>query len=700
METIQSDSEATGHNLKNGETPVGASSLQSEQFGPGDCIDERYQIVSLLGRGGCGCVYKVIQIALKKQFALKTLNPINTSEITTLRLHKEAQAASRLQHPNLVRAVDFGMIGGTQPYLVMDLVEGPTLSQFLKQHGKASVKDALNMFLPLCSALSYAHEQGVVHRDLKPSNVILSGGDSESSEYVPKIVDFGIAKLKSSDATHAMTLTATGDIFGTPLYMSPEQCMGTGVDGRSDIYALGCMLFETVTGAPPFSGTNPLEIMMQHNTAKMPSLKEASLGETFPPALERVIGRMLEKDPKDRYQDCKAVAMDLEAINRGDFKGISMAPDAIALRQKKEMQLSASLVSAAIGIIIGAVMGFAAQQYMSPPAAPQSKFVPDEGTGLFGLATKFSYFSNTTPDYKIFDFTSSNQKLSLGKISWWEAGKLKSVQAIGKQTIPRNAKLTFAVEGVMMAAPDLWARFSPRDFQGILVAPHTCFVELDPLNQSIRAIAGQDDLRILTVNEKLISSKSFLSLGQLSRLRWLGVNHILLDNIQNYLTGAKLAKLENFHQLTVLHMQKVMEVTAALKELANGSPMRRLAIVETNLSAEDMQYLTKLHSLEVLNLHNNTVAENVDVLNQIAKLPKLQQVLIDGKLLEHAKVEDISKLKNLTLITDEDKLPPSIRTAIANNPSIKLIEDLALVKSGGELFDPLKADPDAVLSPS
>ncbi|MBI2810548.1 MAG: serine/threonine protein kinase [Candidatus Melainabacteria bacterium] len=697
METIQSDSEATEHNLKNGGTAVGASSLPSEQFGPGDYIDERYQIISVLGRGGCGCVYKVIQIALKKQFALKTLNPINTSEITTLRLHKEAQAASRLQHPNLVRAVDFGMIGGTQPYLVMDLVEGPTLSQYLKQHGKASVKDALHMFLPLCSALAYAHEQGVVHRDLKPSNVILSGDDSQ---YIPKIVDFGIAKLKSSDATHAMTLTATGDIFGTPLYMSPEQCMGTGVDGRSDIYALGCMLFETVTGAPPFSGTNPLEIMMQHNTAKMPSLKEASLGETFPPALERVIGRMLEKDPKDRYQDCKAVAMDLEAINRGDFKGISVAPDAVALRQKQQMQLSASLVSAAIGIIIGAVMGFAAQQYMSPPAEPQSKFVPDEGTGLFGLATKFSYFSNTTPDSKIFDFTSSNQKLSLGKISWWEAGKLKSVQAIGKQTIPRNAKVTFAVEGVMMAAPDLWARFRPRDFQGILVAPHTCFVELDPLNQSIRAIAGQDDLRILTLNEKLISSKSFHSLGQLSRLRWLGVNHILLDNIQSYLTGAKLAKLENFNQLTVLHMEKVQAVTPALKELANGSPMRRLGILSTTLNAEDIQYLTKLHSLEVLNLHDNTVAENVDVLNQVAKLPKLQQLLLDGKLLEHAKVEDVSKLKNLTLVTDGDTLPPPIRTAISNNRSIKLIEDSALVKSGGELFDPLKADPDAVLSPS
>ncbi|CAN5438074.1 hypothetical protein BH10CYA1_BH10CYA1_37580 [soil metagenome] len=699
MDTLQTDSEATGHNLKNDETLVGAGSLPPDQFGPGDCIDERYQIVSLLGRGGCGSVYKVIQIALKKQFALKTLNPIGTSEITTLRLHKEAQAASRLQHPNLVRAVDFGMIGGIQPYLVMDLVEGPTLSQFLKQHGKASVKDALNMFLPLCSALAYAHEQGVVHRDLKPSNVILSGDDTDSKDFIPKIVDFGIAKLKSSDATHAMTLTATGDIFGTPLYMSPEQCMGTGVDGRSDIYALGCMLFETITGAPPFSGTNPLEIMMQHNTAKMPSLKEASLGETFPPALERVIGRMLEKDPKDRYQDCKAVANDLEALNRGDFKGISVTPDAVALRQKRQMQFSASLVSAAIGIVVGAVIGFAAQQHLSPPAAPPAKKVEEEGSGFFGLNTEFSYFSDIVNDYKVFDFTSSHHKLSLGRIYWWDSGKVNSVQAIGKQQVPRNAKLIFAVDGVIMSAPDLWARFHPEDFEGIVIDSHTCYVGAAPLNQSIHGIAGQDNLRILTMETKFMSSKSFYGLGRLANLRWLGVSQILLDNVKNYITGAQLARLENFHQLTVLRIEKVIGITPALKELANNSPIRRLAILDSKLSAEDIRLLTKLHSLEVLNLHDNNMAD-VDVFEQISKLPKLRELLIDGYILEKAKPDTISKLKNLTLITDGAKLPPSIRAAILKNPSIKLIEDSELVKHGGDSFDPLKADPDTILSSS
>lgn len=698
MDAVQADSEATNQNLKNAGALAPAGFSAPEQFGPGDTIDERYEIISILGRGGCGCVYKVVQIALKKQFALKTLNPISTSEVTTLRLHKEAQAASRLQHPNLVRAVDFGMIGDTQPYLVMDLVEGPTLSEYLKLHGKASVNDALQLFLPLCSALSYAHDQGVVHRDLKPSNVILSNDDSGSFQFVPKIVDFGIAKLKSSDTTHAMTLTATGDIFGTPLYMSPEQCMGTGVDGRSDIYALGCMLFETVTGAPPFSGSNPLEIMMQHNTAKMPSLKEASLGETFPPALEKVIGRMLEKNPKDRYQDCKAVADDLEAISRGDFKGISTSPETIAMRQNRRMQLSTSMVSAALGIVFGAVIGFAAQQYIAPPAAPTSQATAKEeatGTGAFDLDTGFSYYSSVAGPNRIFRFPAS-QKHSLGTISWWESGKLHSVQAIGSQKIPKSAKLIFSIESVILVAPDLWPRFHPREFEGVLVGPHSCYIDTDPLNQSIRAISQQDDLKILTMDEKFMSSKSFYSLGRLNRLRWLSLRNILLDNVDSYLSGTQLARLENLQQLNVLRMDKIIGITPALKKVAGGSSLRRLGILGSKLSAEDIQLLPTMQSIEVLNLHDNEVAK-IDVLSEVAKLPKLQELLIDGYLLEDTKVETIAGLKHLTLITDGSKLPPAIRSAIEKNHSIKLIEDTKLVKSGGDFLDPLKSDPDSVI---
>ncbi len=700
MDTLQTDSEATQSNLKNGESPLGAGSSLAEQFEPGDFIDDRYEIISILGRGGCGCVYKVTQVALKKQFALKTLNRVNTSEVTTLRLHKEAQAASRLQHPNLVRAVDFGMIDGTQPYLVMDLVEGPTLSEYLKLHGKTSVKDAIQLFVPLCSALAYAHKQGVVHRDLKPSNVILSGGESGSLHFVPKIVDFGIAKLNSSDSTHVMTLTATGDIFGTPLYMSPEQCMGTGVDGRSDIYALGCMLFETVTGAPPFGGNNPLEIMMQHGTATMPSLKEASLGESFPPALERVIGRMLAKDPKERYQDCDAVANDLSAIERGDFKEISLSPSAMALRQKRRQQISTSLISSALGIVCGAVIGFAANQFLTPsqtptvPSTPLPKSATEEGTGVYYLDTGFSYYAKIASDTKIFTFPAS-RKHSLGQIFWWQDGKLKSVQAIGTQKVPKDAKLLFNIESEMLVAPDLWPRFRPREFEGVLIDLHSCYVDEDPLNQSIREIAQQDALRILTLNEKVISPKTLLTLGRLSRLRWLDLTHMTID--ETPLTGKQAAQLENLSNLTVLRLGKIVAPTPVLESLANRSSLRRFALVGTGqLTTQDIQLITRLSSLEVLSLHAADLPE-MDILTEFAKLPKLKYLLCDGRLLDKSKLDTIAKLHDLTIITDTEAFSPTVHAALAKNKSIKLIKDLELIKRDGDLFDPLKSDPDPLL---
>jgi serine/threonine protein kinase len=666
------------------------------QFEPGDMVAERYQIISVLGRGGFGCVYKVLQVLLKKEFALKTLNPINTSEITILRLHKEAQAASRLDHPNLVRAVDFGMLEDSQPYLVMDLVEGPTLSQYLKQNGKAPLRTALQLFLPLCNALAYAHQQGVVHRDLKPSNVILAADDSGQHQYVPKIVDFGIAKLQSSELSRAMTLTTTGEIFGTPLYMSPEQCMGAGVDGRSDIYALGCMLFETLTGAPPFSGSNPLEIMMQHGTGVVPSLKEASLGETFPPALERVIHRMLAKDPKDRYQDCSAVAVDLAAIDRGDFGLISDSPTAILLRQQRRQQVSSSLLFAVMGIIGGASIGYAAHQYLTPSQPVQSVAkVVDEGKGFLGLDTRFTYYSKIEDGKKIFEFPGFLRH-KLGDILWWQSGKLHSVPAIKIQQVPKDAKLIFRVEGDILVSPDLWARFHRLEFQGILVDLHSCYVEEEALNQSIHEITQQPNLQILTLYKKVMSRKTFLGIGGLSQLRWFDATVISVDDSE--IKGEVLAKLPNLQNLRVLRLELVEDITPALIELSKRNSLRRLSLPHNKLTESDLKLITKLQSVEVLSLTRNDLQKlKIDVLAELGKMPNLKKVIVDAEVLSSAKPQTLSKLTGLLILTDNAQLPEPIRQAIAGNAGLKVIQDSALKKRDGDWFDPSIEDPEPII---
>ncbi len=281
-----------------------------DDLNPGDMVsNERYKVIAFLGQGAAGSVFSVEQVFLKKRFALKTLNT-TCSETTLRRFQKEVEAASKLDHPNLVRAIDFGVLENDRPFMIMDFVDGITLSEYLKKHGAMSLEEMLKIFIPLADALAYSHNENVIHRDIKPSNIMLQ---TKPQGFTPKIVDFGIARIVSEAG---LTLTQTDDVFGTPLYMSPEQCVSARVDQRSDIYSLGCVIFEALTGAPPFRGESSLSTMMQHKNDLPASLTEASLGLNFSRTLETMVATMLAKDPDLRYQSCAEVSQKLKQIEQ------------------------------------------------------------------------------------------------------------------------------------------------------------------------------------------------------------------------------------------------------------------------------------------------------------------------------------------------------------------------------------------------
>ncbi len=308
-----------------------------DEFSAGQVVGGKYKVISLLGRGGIGSVYRVEQIFLAQQFALKTLNSQKASDQLIRRFQNEARAASSLSHPNLVKVIDFGLLDGEQPYLVMDLVDGKTLSEHLKTNGVLSLEQVVSCFAQVCLGLSYAHDQGIIHRDIKPSNIMISGNQSFGSEGFVKVVDFGIAKLAYAEDGETQSLTTTGEIFGSPLYMSPEQCSGLAVDYRCDIYSLGCVLFEALVGTAPFVGQNALSTMMLHQSQPAPTLKEASLGKDFPAELEQLVAKMLSKVPSERYQNLGIVANDLAQISKGaPVLGVSNAV-------KKQDKVSAPL---------------------------------------------------------------------------------------------------------------------------------------------------------------------------------------------------------------------------------------------------------------------------------------------------------------------------------------------------------------------
>ncbi|HEY9789067.1 MAG TPA: serine/threonine-protein kinase [Candidatus Obscuribacterales bacterium] len=253
-------------------------------------IDDRYEVLEFAGSGGMCDVYMARHIQLNKTIALKLLQKRRLSDEKSMeRFRREAVFISNLEHPNIVKVFGFGL-WERQLYLAMEYVQGISLQQLLKTETRLSRTRALAIFDQILQALQHAHDRGIIHRDLKPSNVMLLEGDRV------KLVDFGIAKMLPDGGKEIQKLTQTEDIFGTLLYMSPEQCLGRPVDARSDIYSMGCLMYETLTGGPPLNADTPFGLI--HKQLTEPTPTSAWLDQS----LTRPVMQCLEKDPQKRPQ--------------------------------------------------------------------------------------------------------------------------------------------------------------------------------------------------------------------------------------------------------------------------------------------------------------------------------------------------------------------------------------------------------------
>jgi serine/threonine protein kinase len=245
-------------------------------------LSKTYDFFGQIGSGGMGVIYKARHAMLKKDVAIKILHLVN--EINVQRFQREAQAAYNLRHENVVAVHEFGMTEEGQPYMVMEFIEGKTLSTIIDERGALPLELCINIFKQVCAGIAHAHAKGVLHRDIKPSNVMLTNPESWSPQV--RIVDFGIAKVLDADEPNSGKLTRTGDFLGSPLYMSPEQCLGKDMDLRSDIYSIGCIMYEALTGKPPLSGETPMETLLKQMNEKAPSLMEGSGGISYPTWVE------------------------------------------------------------------------------------------------------------------------------------------------------------------------------------------------------------------------------------------------------------------------------------------------------------------------------------------------------------------------------------------------------------------------------
>lgn len=317
-----------------------------------DLFSTNYEFLGTIGTGGMSVIYKARQLLLDKTVAIKMLHSHLLNENSIMRFQREAKAASSMKHPNVIAVHDFGISKQGQPYMVMDFIDGKTLAQLLTERGALPLPEAMDIFLAVCAALEHAHKNNLLHRDLKPSNVMLR--DTEGG-YDVFLVDFGIAKIIDAESGGvAQQLTQTGEVMGSPLYMSPEQCMGKKLDQRSDIYSLGCILYEAVVGVPPHRGETMLETIFKHlNEAAVP-LHDVRTDITFPAAFEDLVTKLLATHPDDRIQTISEVKQGLLNIQAGALKGTT--PARVIAPFKLNISKQTTVIAAGTSLaVIGAV---------------------------------------------------------------------------------------------------------------------------------------------------------------------------------------------------------------------------------------------------------------------------------------------------------------------------------------------------------
>lgn len=385
----------------------------------GTKLDGKYEILSVLGTGGMGVVYKGKQELMDRIVAIKMLlaHHLNDTHSVKRFLH-EGKATCKLKHPHIITVYDYGVSPQGQPYIVMDFLEGVPLSDQIRKEGQIGVDRSMSIFKQSALALEHAHSQGVIHRDLKPSNIVLIDFDG-NKDYV-KVVDFGVAKLIEDAGTELQRLTQMGEVCGSPVYMSPEQCQGMPLDPRSDIYSMGIVMYETLTNKLPLLGKTLVETMHKHIMEPPTPFSESRPDLYIPERVEQVIFKALSKNPDDRQQSMKQLAteIDMAIPKRGKSFTISSFSETERTSKQPAEKKNVAVVAAAvvIGVLaIGGAIGFFALQNQNKPTpkAPTITSTPTKTPGKSNDQTTSS--TNSSSDNGSLVKSSDENKSDLPK---------------------------------------------------------------------------------------------------------------------------------------------------------------------------------------------------------------------------------------------------------------------------------------------
>jgi len=665
----------------------------STEFAVGDVIGGRYRVISCIGRGGMGVVYKVEQVFIGEQLALKTLLSNQASDTSIRRFQLEGKATFNLDHPNLISVTDLGILDDGTPFLVMEFIKGHTLADHLRAKGRLPYKEAAKLFARVCLGLAHAHNKGIVHRDIKPSNLMLTGKELDAEDCV-KVMDFGIAKIMRSEVQEAQALTKTGEVIGSPLYMSPEQCSGTMVDFRSDIYSLGCVFFECLTGAPPFIGDTALSTITKHLSESPPTLKDASLGIEFPPALEAMVAKMLAKDPEERYKDLGHVAIELATLIRDDTTSSMKGPvDGTNVRPKQTTQsvtigkkafamlLAAPLIAAAVAGVsmyhlcmsdnsdmTGSHSRSQPTRTSSPVPVNEPRADDYEGESAEGTILKpeppfARVVKENGQEFRVFHFGADRfgQLLAMSDLAYGKtrvlAGKRVPELPSGDIMVPAAAPVKLAVNLLDVCHHPQWLdRFSSDDLTGLgILCPGdmgAAFIDTEPRlpDDSLAFASHLKSLQALDLSKVPISMFGLkeMHIDEFTHLHYLWLGNTRVD-------GRELSKLRSLlQQLLVLDIRYVKGASNVLAAMQGSKNMLSLCVQGDHLTNTDLEYISSMPNLATVALADNNVTDQGLV--KLTRLKHLEQLWMKDCPISSASVSTLSKLTELKVLELPKKL--------------------------------------------
>lgn len=580
---------------------------------PGSFPLDRYGPIRRIGMGASGTVYLCRDRLLKKKVAVKVLNNLSSEQLVAFQ--REAKATSQIIHPNIVKVLDFGVSDGKLPYMVLEFVDGLSLQEILEQKHSLAVEDAIPIFTQICDALSFAHKRQLFHRDLKPTNIIVVGWGTKNIDV--RIIDFGVGILKQEKTEQGKS------VAGSPPYMAPDQAIGRPFDERSEIYCLGCVMFEVLTGRPPFSGETALQTISLHAHALPPTLSEVHSSKTFEDSVETVIATCLSKAPDERYKDMEELKhaiseMSENSIDERKLEVPISTPEPRSIMQAWGIVSGILLVSSIVSAIFVGLM-FNQSEPESKPRKKQAYQEPKLSDALDSMQTG----------------------------TWYKGGNINGplVWTSRPNLYDKDLKLLTKEKDVKRIAVGITDNITGLGFKhfldrGILAVSVQSTGLTDEGLAEIAKMKTLEELRLSLCSN--LTTKGMKSITTLPRLDNLNLTFMKIPDG----SFEEISKIKTLTHLALFNSKNIKDSDIQL--LSKIPDLEYLDLSSTNLSNDVIPVLSKFKSLSNLRLGNLNL--NDDNLEYLCKIPNLTDLGLAQNAITDAGLAKLDNCKHLEVL--------------------------------------------------